>query len=372
MPVALELMGFHRSGASSAGASVPDPNDSLGDFRASQLPNIQSTLTAAMTELGTIVDSTQVGGGLDHVGGWLVFVTGVNAGEARRVTFHDNGTGELHVEQEFSNLAASGDTYRLGRVDGLFDDGPTPAECAAGVVDHRCIVFHNTSGETLQDLRFYLTPLDPRSISFRIAASSTNIGATGIPPIVADTDEPDIRTTGVDFFSSVRQEFRQPRTFTQADETPANSLNLTTNQEVGIWLERTAAPLTRVGVAVWLLTAEAASGSVSGAGPWASSMLIVSAPDGFTPDFTVAFDRTPRTFGGARVTARLLDATTGVAIEAVDVEIELTAGPGTLTLPAAPPIPTDEDGIVRGAYAAPEDPGDVGATVEITARFYGD
>src|SRR3990172_6185130 len=68
MPVTTDrhLMQFHRTNCPSAPATnVPnaaylDPNSSLGGFRARQTINIQSTLTAAMTQLGTLVDSTQV------------------------------------------------------------------------------------------------------------------------------------------------------------------------------------------------------------------------------------------------------------------------------------------------------------------------
>ena len=51
--------------------------------------------------------------------------------------------------------------------------------------------------------------------------------------------------------------------------------------------------------------------------------------------------------------------------------IEITSGPGSIQS-AAQPILTDANGEARAEYHSPENEGDVGATVEITARYGGD
>lgn len=312
---------------------------------------------------------------LDHAGDYLVFITGVNAMEARKVLFHNVATGEMHLERPLPSLGSSGDIYRLGRAMELFNDGPTPLECAEGLVDHRLIVLRNTTGEQLTNVRFWLKPLNPRTIDIQIAAGDTDIGATGIPSIAVDTDVPDIKTTGSAFFSNAVQAFRRPLDFASATETPhrptASDLIMGNNVDIPIWIQRTTLPLTRQGKSAWLLVVEAASGSISGAGPWRSACVIASEPAGFTPDFTLTFDRTPRTFGGAHLIARLRDASTGVPVEDIDIEFELLVGPGTIES-VTDPVVTDENGIARAEYIAPEDDSQAGATVTIEARFGGE
>jgi len=320
-----------------------------------------------------------VGHPYGHVGDWLVFISGTagNRMQARKIAFHNTLTGEMHLEQPLPALGAVGDVYRIGKSDFLFDDGPTAEECSTGVIDHRCIVFHNLTTEQLTDVRFYLVPLDPRSITFEIAASDTAIGATDLPDTPDDLTDPAIKTgLGANGFSTNIQTFRRTQEYGAARGTPSGAagaaVNIASQAEHGIWIRRTAAPLTRVGKSAWLLVATAESAGVSGVGPWSSATVLVSEPVGFVSEFTVAFDRSPRTFGGARVTAHAEDAVTNTPVEDLAITFELTTGPGTIETEDPQPVYTDGDGDAAAQYHGPDDEGDAGATVVVTAHYIGD
>ena len=320
-----------------------------------------------------------VGRPYSHVGDWLVFVSGTvaNRMEARKIVFHNTLTGEMHLEQPLPALGAIGDVYRIGKSDLLFDDGPTAGECSTGLVDHRCIAFHNLTGEQLTDVRFYLIRLDPRSTSYEIAVSDTTIGSTALPSILNDETDPDIKNgLGANGFSTSLQTFRRAQDFVSGRGSPSGAsgaaVNLASQTEIGLWIRRTIEPLTRIGKSAWLLVAEAASGVSSGVGPFYSATVLLTEPVGFVPEFTVTFDRTPRTFGGARVTAHIEDSVTDTPVESIPVTIELTTGPGSLETAEAQPIYTDADGDAAAQYIGPNDEGDVGATVVVTAHYIGD
>ena len=308
-----------------------------------------------------------------HVGDWMVFITGVNIMEARKIVHHNTATGEMRVEQPFPSLGSSGDTYRIGKSKFLFNDGPTVEECSAGLVDYRCIVFYNGAGEQLTDVRFWLKPLDPKNIDLDIVVASDTIGAGALTLYAEDTETPDTKETN---FSAFNQSFKRPIDWASARGTPTGSaggtVNIANNAEHGIWIRRTVSPLHRGGKSAWLLVMEAASGLSSGAGPWRTAVIIMSDPVGFTADFSVAFDRTPRTFGGARVTAHLEDVTSGQPIEGVPTTIELTSGVGSIQAPATQPIETDADGDMQVQYLSSNDDSDAGTSVTVTAHYIGD
>lgn len=375
MAVDLTAMNFRFSGVAATGDSQPDPNDSLGSFRASNSPYAAGTLIVGQTALHLQI---YFGAADMPVGSWVTFLTGNNAGASRRVAAELGGT-VAYFTDPWPALSAIGDSYRVSDETDLFNDGPTIAECGAGVVDHRGLYFFNESGERLDDLRFYLMPLNPTTIPLDIVVGDRPISTPfdNFAGISVDTDDPPLTFTGGGgSFSTTVQEFRRPRNFASTLDTPSSgvgsSFNLNNFNAVAIWVKRNVLAQTRKGDSVtWALVAEAADGQTT-PGPHVSIMTISSAPAGFTPDLSTAFDRTPRTFGGARVTGTLLDLTTQLPVIGVPMEFSLVApSPGSLATPT-PADYTDDDGQAVVQYTGSEDEADVGDDVEVQTKIGGD
>ncbi len=324
-----------------------------------------SVLTAA-----EIADLTDFGDGpgepvLDHVGKWVAFVTGNNAVDARQVIYHDNTTGDIGVFPAWSSTPLVTEVFRVGWPLSIFDD-VSVLECAGGHVDHRCLFVLNSTGVSLSDIRFYLQPLDPGSTEMEVVAGNLQKGSNPVTPSADEEDAPFTDTTGTNgFTSNTPQRFRQGRDYAEADDTPQPSFNLNNGFNSALWLRRTIPVLAKkFDNAAWLLVAEQDT-AVKTAVP------IVFNLDGFNPQLAAEFDRTPRTFGGARITATVEDADFGFPIEDEEVDIAIDSGPGTLNSDPQP-LETDEDGEVRAVYLSPEDDAQAGATVVIEAKMGGD
>lgn len=305
----------------------------------------------------------------DFTGQWAVFVTGANRLAARRVDFYDRATGTFRFAAGFPSAAALGDRFRVSLPQFLWNDGPTPEECAAGLVDYRCVFARNDSGEQLTGSpRFYLVALDPGSVAFDLAAAGTAFTTGAFNTIANDETAPNLDSG----FGTALQRFRRPRAWASSDS-PAGSLtNLGNGSGLPVFLRRAVPALARGYVGgTWLLFLEAPTAAISGAGPWVGVAPISFTPAGFTPDLRCEPDRVPRTFGGSRVVARLRDAASGIAVEGVDVTIELVSGPGALeggTFLGA----TDALGETSVVYRGPNSEASAGATVVLEARVGGD
>jgi hypothetical protein len=362
-----DAFAFHFSVESGYLDPQTDPDQSLGGFRsATRVEELESAVTSVVSTF-MFIDTAQIGGGLDHVGKWMVFVTGNNAVGARQILFHDNTTGEIGVAPEWGSTPQVGDDYRISEATGLFDDVSAP-ECAEGHVDHRCLYLLNSTSVTLTDIRFYLEPLDHSGTNMEVTAGNRSVGTDEVPVSADEEDDPDTDSTGAGGFTTTTpQRFRSSRDYASAIEVPSTTSgwNLTNGSTSALWIRRTIPSLSkRFDDAAWLLVAEE-TGGVKTAVP------IVFNLDGYTAQVTAAFDRTPRTFGGAHITVEVIDADFEFPIEDEDVFIAIDSGPGTLNS-AAQPIDTDEDGIARAVYVSPEDDAQAGNTVVIEAKVGGD
>lgn len=347
----------------------PDPNDSLGGPMASTtVEEVESTVTSAGDE-HQFTDNTQTS--TSHVGKWLLFVTGVAAMEALRIETHDTGTGKMTFEGEFLTAPQVGDVYRIFNTSSLFEPA-TAAQAAQGFTSYRLIFVENATGDTLENFRAYLQPLDRGRVTYRIAMSDDQFIGGAVDVLSDETEEPNLNDA--DFRQNQRQFWRTPRSFAQAaGSTPFDtSNNLNNNRRIPIWVERTVAPLSQgFEASAWLLILEAASATGGGAGPWRTGIVLTDEITGFTPSLVVSFDRTPRTAGGARMTVTLTDALSGAPIANESVTIELVApSPGSLAGETG--LVTDEAGQVSFVYHAPDDEAEVGTSVQIQASIGGD
>lgn len=335
-----------------------------------ELPNAAAAAVSIFGDGPVLSDGNQTGR-------WLVFVTGLLALEAERIAFHDTSTGSLFFSDGFSSAGGLiGDTFRISGSDNLFG-GPNSVECANGVTEYRGLAFHsNDVGETLNDIRVWARPLNKGAHDFELAVGDIQKRILdAFPGISSDVETPDLDQTGqAAGFGARVQRFRPSRSFPLSRELPQAGLtrfNLPNNLWMPVWLRRITPPLTqRNEGSAWLLVAEAESGNLT-PGPHRSPMVIVSDPEGFTPDLRLTFDRTPRTFGGARMVAILRDLTTQTAIEQAPIDFTMIAGPGQLTGQVSQQE-TDTSGQAAVQYVSPEDDSQAGATVTVEARLGGD
>jgi len=324
-----------------------------------------STLAAA--EVADLVDFGDGEGdpALDHTGKWLVFITGANAVDARKIIYHDNTTGEMGFKVPWGTAPVIGEIFRISGARHLFDD-VTAQQCAEGHVDYRGISFYNTTGGSLTDVRFYIIPLDPGTTGLDIACGNAQIGASDMDTISPDTQEPNLVTDSA--FSSTRpQSFRRPDDYASGKDAPASgtSFSLANFFHSNIWIRRTTPALSkRKDSAAWLLVMEETGGTKT-------AVPIVYDVLGYDVAFSLDLDRIPRTFGGSRVTARVADDTLGQAAQDESVTIEIDSGPGTL-VSETQPLDTDVNGEAFAIYHSPEDDAEAGNSVTITSTFWGD
>jgi hypothetical protein len=324
--------------------------------------------SSAISDLSGFGDGVGAAGGpLDHVGKWFVFVTGNNAIDARKCIYHDNTTGVMGFAPVWGTAPAVGEIYRISGPGHLFDD-VTAAQCAAGHIDHRCLFLYNGTGVTLTDIRLYLLPLDDNGVELEVVAGNLQKGTNPVGSIAVDTDEPDLDDNlGADAFtSSIPQRFKQLPNYAAAINTPdPGTFDLVNLGSLPLWLRRTVPALhKRVDSSAWLLVAEETGGTKT-------AMVITHDVLGFTASFTGELDRIPRTFGGGRFTATVVDATIGLPIEDESVTIVISSGPGTLNSESQP-LDTDVNGEAFAIYISPEDDAQAGNSVTITATLGGD
>jgi hypothetical protein len=354
---------FHMSVASGYLAAQSDPNQSLGGYRSStRVDELESTVT---TQVSVFVfrDSTQTG--VSHVGKWVVFVTGNNAIDARRIIHHDTAIGDIGVSPAWGNAPLVAEVYRISGAANLFDDVDAQ-ECSGGHVDHRMVYLLNSTGVPLNDGRCYLLPLDPYDTNMELACGNGSKGANQVTPTFDEEEAPDLDTLGITGFTASKpQRFRAARDYVTAEEVPYNIINFVNNGGYPIWIRRTIPALTkRADDAAWLLVVEQDTGVKT-------AVPIVFNTTGYTPQLAASFDRTPRTFGGARIEMSVVDADFGFAIEDEEIYAAIDTGPGTLNS-APQPLETDEDGEAYAVYISPEDDGQAGATVSIEVKMGGD
>jgi len=311
-----------------------------------------------------------------HVGKWVVFVTGANANEAREIISHDKVNGKLVFTHEFSNLGSSGDYYRFCSWTSLWDDGPSTTDSINGQVDHRMIFFTQSTGESLLNVRYILTPLNGSSI-LEYAPSHRNLisGASFVTAISVDTDLPDLTTFTGNSFSTQPAMWVRPADYATAEL--SFDVGTVTSNPTGyrpIWLRRTTLPATQpMRAEAWLFTLEAANGSIT-PGPHRSSFVVVSKPLGFTPNLTVSLDRVPRINGGANITGLVTDAVSGLPAQGASFLpfVLVAPSPGSITQPANNNFVADASGQIYGTYTASTDEADAGANVTIQARIAGE
>lgn len=327
-----------------------------------------SVLTAA--EIADLVDFGDGVGDpvLDHTGKWMVFLTGSNAMDSRKIIYHDNTTGVMGFAPVWGTAPSVSDIFRIAGPNDLFDI-ITASQCAEGGVDYRHLRMWNNTGVLVSDVRLYLVQLEGEGFELEIAAGNLGKGANPIASIATDEDEPDIRdNSGIDAFTStIPQSWRKPDDYESARETPWSSSGFSFNigQNFGIWLKRTSPVLhKRIDGAAWLLVMEETGGTKT-------AVPIVFDAAGFNPTFTLEIDRKPRTFGGAHVTTRVVDDQIGQPVPDESVTIAITTGPGILNTDTQP-LDTDVNGEAGGVYISPEDDAQAGNSVTITATLGGD
>jgi hypothetical protein len=300
---------------------------------------------------------------LDYTGDWIVFVTGNNAVDARQIAFFDGSTGDVGVAEAWDSAPVATEIFRICGPQSLFDD-ITPAQCAEGHTDHRSLCIFNNTGGLITDLRVYLVPLDPNNTVLEVACGNAAGTTADIDTISPDTEEPNL-VTDTTFSSTRPQSWRRPDDYDSAIDTPAGGFNLNSLFHAWVWLRRIVPPLhKRSDSSAWLLVVEETSGVKS-------AIPLVFDVDGFNPTFSLVSDRKPRTFGGARVTASVVDNQIGQPVEDESITIAITSGPGTLNTDPQP-LDTDVNGEVEGIYISPEDDAQAGNSVTITATLGGD
>ncbi len=302
---------------------------------------------------------------LDHSGSYMVFEDGTNENDIHQISTHDNSTGEMTILPPADNLALISAAYTLYTPNALFDS-VNALECANGHADHRCLYIRNETGSAMNTLRMYVEVLESSSTQLSVALSDRNSIGSGTVPVSADElVDPDIRTIVGQSFASEIQVFRQPRDYSQALETPFGTLNLANNTHTALWLRREISQLTRrFDSAGWVFVLEDTLGTIK-------KVPVVWDQVGFTPDLTLTFDRIPRTFGGARLTGKLVDDDFDTPVEGIPLSFQILVGPGSLSLPT-PPFDTDEDGEFLVQYVGPEDDAQAGASLQVEVSFGGD
>lgn len=365
MPLDGQSFAFHMSVAGVYLNPQGDPNQSLGGYRSStRVEELESSVTTQVSDF-IFRDSTQTGS--SHVGKWIVFVLGTNAIDARQILYHDTGTGDIGVSPAWGTAPAVGEVYRISGALNLFDN-LSVLECVEGHIDHRCLFLYNNTGSILQDIRFYLEPLNPSGTNFEVVAGNNMKGVNPVTASADEEDNPSTDTTGASGFTTTTpQRFRAARDYDSARAVPSTTsgFNLNNLNSSALWLRRTTPELTKkMDNAAWLLVAEQNTG-VKTAVPLVFDLA------GYTPQLAASFDRKPRTFGGARIDISVVDASYGFPIEDEEVYVVIDTGPGTLNS-APQPLSTDADGETYAIYVGPEDEAYVGSTVTVEAKMGGD
>jgi hypothetical protein len=339
-----DQISFLYSGAASLGAAQTDPNASLGGWQSSTNPyHTEGSLTSAMTLANEFVDTAQIGNLDVAVGDWILFVTGTNALEARKVTAFTSGTGFFRLRDPLPNLGAIGNVYRVHGPNNLFDDVPS-SESEVGRVEYRGVFAQQNSGVTLNDPAFYFSLVEGGTSSPEIAADDGHL--TQFPETLSsETDEPDLSLLG----TNIR--FERPLNYASAfPAAPATGFWLNT-QNRALWLRRTVfANAREEGESVWAVIVET-SDTGGDPSPLRSGFLIVFDLDGYPEEIEIEIDRNVYVGGGGRVKATVLTST-GVPVENEYVGFSIETGPGTLYDDAGNDV-TDENGEVAVTYHGP-------------------
>lgn len=347
------------------GTNQPDPNDSLGGNRAGNtIETVQSSLTVAMTNRFQFIDTTQIGSP-PTLPAWVAFVEGINALQMRRIIAFDNGTGEFTVEQPFVGLGGIGDFFRYCELGHLFD-AVDREEASGGIDTFRSIAVRNQTGVTINDaFYFWGFDSDDGGIPLDLGASGDiEFSAANTPVSANDRVVPDLQDLAFDGASTAL--FQRPHSRASSLEPNGGHPSWIDTRDNYLWIQRGTQALSRISEASAELLILTLSNTGGDPDPLTTCVPIVWESVGIVPEVIPAFDRKPRTFGGATVVTLCRDDFALVAIPDESIEHELTVGPGSLVID--PQRVTDEDGILRVVYLAPENDANAGDTVTVEAR----
>lgn len=359
-------VGFYLSISSPGIVPQPDPSASRGGYRSSTtLYDLESTLSANMTAKDIAVDT--VSGADPGTGAWLLFVTGANHSQARRVESWDGVSSAYILDEPFDSLGSSGDYYRVFKPQAIFDS-LGGVVCGAGQVDYRMVYARNSGGATLSNRWTRVERLVGASVLLEFAATYRDYGESNPHDYMADVytapdfSSPWLGASSTDYIGR----FGSPLAFDEVYDQPPDTDDWTSTETSALWIKRTAEVATPdCGQCVYLVTFgfDDTGGDPD---PMRSSFLILFDVDGFNPTISIDTDRKPRICGGLRTTATVTVQETGVAVEGVPVQWSLD-GDGTLYVPDD--ILTDDAGQTSCVYHSPTDQTKSGNDVTLEARL---
>lgn len=333
---------FYHSGASVLDTPQTDPDLSLGGNRSStKLYHTEGSLTSGMTLKNEFIDSAQIGNGSISVGDWLLFVTGANPLEARKVTAFTIGTGFFRLRDPLPNLGAIGNIYRLHAVHNLFDK-VSAAEAATGEAEYRGVFPEQNSGAPLVDLRCYVHLISGGATE--VAVAINDVSRTAFYETLAnENQEPDLS-----LYPSKNVRWERPTVFLAA--AGMNPGNWHTGNARCLWIRRTVPEtMAQQDETVWAIVI----GNTDSGGdpdPLESAFLVVFEGDGYIPEVSLTADRFAHIGGGARIKAKVQSAGVNVPDEFLEYSIE--TGPGTIYADPGNDQ-TDENGEHSVAFHSP-------------------
>lgn len=342
-----KIMTWHLSGGTSNNSS----DASLGGGRS----NFQCRHGAVTATAAAAVGDTRVYCSTVYsfcIDSFAYFRDGASGGWGALITNYDIGGGWIDLLDPLPTTVGIGDEiwfYNKGY--GPMPYGPTLAiESALGMTQY--IGLYTTKpGASLTDFRWWIDDQNPGNVEHWIAASNDN--SFTLPTIPNKETEPDL--SGM-LFGGGSGRWTQARSF----ESGWPIFNYSSGV-IGFWLKRV------VPANALRQTSQFVSIVGETPGGFSSRLVIVWNTEGFTPVLTVTHAPTIYIRGGARFKATVIGQETGLRVSGVPVGFAQTAGPGTLTLPAAP-AETDENGELLASYAAPVDVGEIGQTVTVEAQ----
>lgn len=354
-----ENLFWHLTGAGSMEGAQSDPDLSLGNYPSSTtIHSLESTVTtvqAAATRF-LLIDSARSGDSSgEHVGKWLVMVTGSTAAEAARVTGFEGG--RYILDRELSVNAQVGDYYRLFTKHSLFD-AVSSAESAAGQIDWRIVSLKNDTGVVFDNTKFYVVILDSGNSVFNIVPQT----AAGMNPssltLSDENDDPLTEYGGIDGGTGGWLDCPAISMPTKNSEgVPAGIVDLADATHWGLLIRRVtpANAERRRSAAIMIVAFSSRTGEDPD--PLETGLVIPFDVEGPTLAVSIQHDRNVYIGGGARVTGTLTEQSTGLPVADRDVTIT-ESGAGTMYPPDD--LQTDEDGQLAGTYHAPIDPAEEG------------
>lgn len=357
-------LGFYLSTSSSGGVPQSDPFASRGGYPSSTtVYHTESTLSGAMTAKDVAVDNTNSTTPSEYDGAWLMFVTGTNAMEARRIASFDDLTGTFVLEQPFDTLASGGDYYRVFVPEAIFDD-IDEVVCGAGQTDYRMVYCNNDSspGQALTNRWTQIELLDAGEVYLDLSATSDTTVPKDYEPDVFTEPDWDSPWIGSNPYIGG---WGQPLASIYSQPPGAQDDWISTEQSA-LWLRRIVDPATlRSGQAVYLISI-GFNESGWDPSPLRAAFLVIFEVAGFNALVDLTADRKIRVKGGCRLTAEVTVQETGEAVAGIPTDWTLD-GDGTLYVPDN--TQTGDDAIASAVYHSPTDPATEGDPVTFEVRI---